>query len=100
LTAYKVKRQRWHAIEMSFRKAIFDRYVLSFDETRISQTFAKCDSELFGCVVLIGAEKSDHRHRRLLRPRRERPRSRHSTEKGDELAPLHVPPLEHALCNP
>jgi hypothetical protein len=30
--------------------------------------------------------------RRLLRPRRQRPRSRRTAEKGDELAPLHVRP--------
>jgi hypothetical protein len=28
----------------------------------------------------------------LLRPRRERPRNRHTAEKRDEVAPLHVPP--------
>jgi hypothetical protein len=37
-----------------------------------------------------GTKKSDHRHRRLLRPRHERPRRRRAaTEKGDELAPPH-----------
>ena len=35
------------------------------------------------------AEKPDHRHRRLLRPRRERPRRRRAAEQRDELAPLH-----------
>ena len=34
------------------------------------------------------AEKSDHRHRRLLRPRRERPRGRRAAEQRDELAPF------------
>ena len=36
-----------------------------------------------------GTEITDHRHRRLLRPRRERPRCRRTAEKRDELAPLH-----------
>jgi hypothetical protein len=36
---------------------------------------------------------SDHRHRRLLRARRERPRRRRAAEKGDELAALHLEPL-------
>src|SRR4051812_38182324 len=38
-------------------------------------------------------EKSDRRHcflNRLLRARRERPRSGHAAEKSDELAPLHL----------
>jgi hypothetical protein len=37
----------------------------------------------------IGAEEPDHRHRVLLRPRHERPRSRCTTNKRDELAPFH-----------
>ena len=36
----------------------------------------------------IQIEKSDHRHRRLLRPRRERPCRRRAAEQRDELAPL------------
>ena len=34
------------------------------------------------------AEDADHRHRRLLRPRRDRP-ARRAAEQRDELAPLH-----------
>jgi hypothetical protein len=34
-------------------------------------------------------EKPDHRHRRLLRARRERPRGRRAAEKRDELAAVH-----------
>jgi len=38
----------------------------------------------------VTADKSDHRHRRLLRARRERPRGR-AAEERDELAPFHCP---------
>ena len=34
-------------------------------------------------------EKPDHRHRRLLRARRQRPRRRRAAEQRDEFAPLH-----------
>jgi hypothetical protein len=37
-------------------------------------------------------EIPDHRHRWLLRMRHERPTDRHTAEKRDELAPLHVRP--------
>ena len=37
-------------------------------------------------------EKPDHRHRRLLRTRRERPRGRRAANKRDELAPPHCLP--------
>ena len=42
-------------------------------------------------------EKPDHRHRRLLRPRRNRPCHR-TTEKSDEFASLHVRPPSAGAC--
>ena len=51
----------------------------------------------FGGVRFRGArmEKSDHRHRRLLRARRERPGDGCAAEQRDELAPPHylMPPV-------
>src|SRR5262245_17865193 len=41
-------------------------------------------------IVRVGAEKSDHRHGRLLRARRERPRGCRAAEQRDKLAPVHV----------
>jgi len=38
----------------------------------------------------LAAEKSDDRHRRLLRARSKRPRDRRAAEQCDELAPSHV----------
>src|SRR5215475_12748901 len=40
-------------------------------------------------IVRVGAEKSDHRHGRLLRARRERPRGCRAAEQRDKLAPVH-----------
>lgn len=40
----------------------------------------------------FSAKISDHRQRRLLCPHRERPCDRRAAEKGNKLAPLHVPP--------
>src|SRR5262249_37044463 len=40
--------------------------------------------------VRRAAENTDHRHRRLLRARRERPRGCRATEQRDEVAPSHV----------
>src|SRR6516164_8392357 len=37
-----------------------------------------------------GAEEPNHRHVRLLRARRERPRRRRAAEQRDELAPFHL----------
>jgi hypothetical protein len=35
-------------------------------------------------------DEADDRHRRLLRPRRERPGSRSAAEQRDELTPFHL----------
>jgi hypothetical protein len=43
-------------------------------------------------------QKSDHRHRRLLRARRERPRRRRAAKQRDELASSHVPLAAHSHC--
>ena len=45
----------------------------------------------FGCADV---EKSDHRHRRLLRPCHARPRRRRAAEEGDELASFHDRPTD------
>src|SRR5207249_10276626 len=50
---------------------------------------AKCAQTARRGVRRSGVEKPDHRHRRLLRGRRERPRGRRTTNKRDELAPPH-----------
>jgi len=41
-------------------------------------------------VGRLAAEKSDQRHRRLLRPPRERPRGRGAAEQRDEFAPFYL----------
>ena len=40
----------------------------------------------------LPTQKSNHRHRRLLRARGKRPHGRSATKKSDKLAPLHMPP--------
>jgi hypothetical protein len=53
---------------------------------------------------LLGVEESNHRHHRLLRARRERPRSRSAAEQRDEVAPfqfveLHLVPHERGTVS-
>jgi len=50
---------------------------------------AECARTIDVRVRRYTAEEPDHRHRRLLRARRERPRRR-AAEKRDELATFHV----------
>src|SRR5262249_21099850 len=58
------------------RPAIFNFYVLTFDIAEFAETGSKCGQERRIGPGKPAAQKPDHRHRRLLRARRERPRSR------------------------
>src|SRR5262245_38112419 len=84
----EVRRLRRQSLVSAFRPAILDRHVLAVYVAGLLQSLAKRD-----CVKRIplrrcAVEESDHRHRRLLCPRRLRPRSR-AAEQRDELAPFH-----------
>jgi hypothetical protein len=70
-------------------EAVRDRDVLALDIAGIFEALAECAQQVpdrFGRLVV---EKPDHRHRGLLRARRERPRS-HAAEQRDELAPFQM----------
>ena len=56
--------------------AIVDRYVLALDIAGFFEALAKSAQPLGNRFGRSDLEKSDYRHRRLLRPRRQRPRRR------------------------
>src|SRR5262249_27796453 len=68
--------------------AIFDRNVLPFDVTGLGECFPERGHNVGPIGGGGGVDQSDHRHRRLLRTRRERPRRR-AAEGRDEVAPPH-----------
>src|SRR5262249_35990187 len=70
---------------MPLRPAVFDRHILAFDKTSLSQSLAKRQQTGGVQIGRIAAKKPDHRQRRLLRARRERPRGR-AADEGDERA--------------
>src|SRR5215813_5378225 len=77
-------------IVLAFRPAIFDDDAATLDITGLSQGLAKGGkAAAHRNVGRRGAEKSDHRHRRLLRARRERPRDCRAANKRDEVASSH-----------
>jgi hypothetical protein len=65
--------------------AIINRHVPAFDVAGVFQRLAECRHQVR--VKGLAVEKSDHRHSRLLRARRERPRGRAAEQRG-ELAPV------------
>src|SRR5262249_32307482 len=63
--------------------------VLALDIAIILQALAKCGYHNVRQRARLAGEKPDHRHRGLLRTRRERPRGRRAAEQRDEVAALH-----------
>ena len=60
--------------------------VFALDIAGIFETLAKSAQTVRDLVRRSGFEKPDYRHRRLLRPRRDRPSSCRAAEQRDELA--------------
>ena len=89
LTTNQIGRHRRQPIILALRPAVFDRHVVAINVTGFAQPFEK--GRQLPRVILGGrsVDKPDHRHRRLLRARRERPRGCRAAEKRDELASLH-----------
>src|SRR6516165_9933427 len=84
--------------DLAFGPRTFDCDVSALDVAGLLQTIAKP-----GHIKCIAAgrravKEPDHWHRRLLRPRHNRPRSRRAAEQRDELAARHaLPPQGRSL---
>src|SRR5438132_6046348 len=89
LTAYRIGCEVGQSVDLVLRPAILDRHILALDVAGFTKVLAECGQ--ISCTIgkRRTAEEPDHRHRRLLRARRERPRSRRAAEQCDELAPPH-----------
>jgi hypothetical protein len=86
---HKIARHRRQWIITIRDPAVFDGDVATFHITHFGKTAAERGVEMYGIGLREAAEISDHRHRRLLRARRERPRGCRATDERDELAPSH-----------
>src|SRR5439155_10189160 len=86
--AKQISDQSRQSIRLIFCRAEFDRDVLTLDIVGFLQAPAESGHKMRHVNERCTAEKPDHRHRRLLRARRERPGGR-ATEQRDELAPFH-----------
>src|SRR6516225_4085403 len=89
LPANQIGRKCWEPIELILRPAEFDSDVMAVDEPRFLQAIAECRYSVNCVGSSCCLKESDHRHRCLLRTRRERPRRRAADER-DECAPLHL----------
>src|SRR5262249_14209690 len=89
LPADKIGPQFRHSILPPFGPAEFNRHVAAFDVSGFPQAFAECLQAFDAILRRTASDKPDHRHCRLLRARRERPRGRRAAHERDELASLH-----------
>jgi hypothetical protein len=87
--ADQIGRQCWQLIVLVICPAVFDRDVLALDIASLFQTPTERGQEMWVRAGDPGVEESDHRHRRLLRARRERPR-RCAAEQRYEFAPFQL----------
>src|SRR5262249_55160924 len=92
LALHQIRRECWQPIELVLRPAKYDRDVVAVDEARFLQALAECSHAVQNVSERSTAEKPHHRHRRLLRARRERPRDSRAAEQRDELAAPHSRP--------
>jgi hypothetical protein len=83
----QIGRERRQSVILAFRPAVLDCHVLTLDVAGFLQTLAERGDERPPPVRRSAVEETDHRHRRLLRARCERPRSRRAAEQRDEVAP-------------
>src|SRR5262245_31012142 len=74
---------------MARSPTVLDRYVLPLQIAGLGQTLAEYCHPVRNRLRRSGTEITHHRHRCLLRARRERPCRRRTAGQRDELAPLH-----------
>src|SRR5215831_6658668 len=86
-------------MELMFRRAVFDHDVLALDEACFLQALTEGGHEVHSVSERGVPHEPDHRHLRLLRPSRERPRCR-AAEQRDELATLHSITSSAIASNP
>src|SRR5262249_10845561 len=93
----KIGRQHWQSVILTLGPAEGDMNVLAFDIARVPQSQPKCHLVPSRFARRPAAEEPDHRQRRLLRARRQRPSGYTAAEKSDEFPPpqsieLHLVP--------
>src|SRR5215831_7649358 len=86
--AHEIGRHCRQKIVLAARPAELDRNVLALDEAALPQAATERLYQVLGILRRARAHEPDHRHRRLLRARRERPH-RCAAEHRDERAPFH-----------
>ena len=88
-TTDEIGRYRGEQVVTTARPPELNREILTLDIAALGQTAAEGCQQVRRVLGRTRAHVAYHRHRRLLRARRDRPRHRRAAEERDELAPLH-----------
>src|SRR5262249_1921071 len=100
LTANKIGRQFRQSIGLMLSPTELDGDVPALDVACFLETIAECSCKRCPRVSRRAVQVSDHRHRRLLRARRERPCRRSAAEQRDELAAVQLIELHSVPYQP
>jgi hypothetical protein len=98
LTAYQIDCEVGQYVVLVLRPAILDRHILALNVAGFTKALAECGQ--IGCTIdrRRTAEQSYHRHRALLRARRERPCCCRAAEKREEGAAFHSITSSASCC--
>jgi hypothetical protein len=88
----QISRQRRQSIKLSFCPAIFNDDIPMFSVTGLAQAIAEWRHDSFVCTRRNNVEKSNQRHRGLVRARSKRPSDGCSCNSCDEFTPPHCLP--------
>src|SRR6516164_5820354 len=86
LTAHQLRRHFRQSAVVPLCPTVLDRYVLPLQIAGLGQTLAEYCHPVRNRLRRSGTEITHHRHRWLLRARRERPRGCRTAKQRDELA--------------
>src|SRR6266508_2244420 len=77
-------------IKLILGPAVFDCDILALTKAAVLKPLTKCAEQMRVRGGRCTVKKSDHRHRRPLRPRRKRPCRCRAAKQRDEIAALHL----------
>src|SRR3974390_3249711 len=89
LATHQLGSQGRQLVIVSLGPSIFDRHIPAFVITGSTETATEFLHEMRCCAGRRGVHVTNHRHSRLLRAHRERPRCSRTAEQRDELAAVH-----------
>src|SRR6516162_7029778 len=87
LMAYQIGCEVGQSVVLVLSPAILDRHILALDVAGFTKALAECGQKACTIDWRRAAKEPNHRHRRLLRTHRERPRCRAADQRDERAAP-------------